>query len=413
MKRFAIYASISLATVLVILFLYRFRVVLALLIASLALAAAVRPLIASLTARGLSHPLSVGFVYLSGLLLLAAIIVVFGALLRSEVPRLAEDLARAYELLHPAWQDGSAWQQMMVRRLPSPETFYESIGGEEGELFAQQLLQVTRRLLAGIGLLLLTIIVSLYWAVDQPRAERLGLSFFSPRHRQIARGIWRDIGEGVGGYLRSEGTQTLIALIALTAGYHLLGLPYPTILALGVALAWLVPLVGVLLALPMVIASGLIHGLLAAAAAVLYTLAIFAVLEYIVEPRIRQRHRFSPILTILAMLVLLESFGLLGLILAPFLSMAVQITLSHTVSRRRDAGRQDGTAPKIGDLRHSLEALRSTLDEMEDRARPELVNLAGRLENLLQMAETPDGEPALERDESGSTPSKPDARRPL
>ena len=77
------------------------------------------------------------------------------------------------------------------------------------------------------------IILSLYWSADQMRFERLALSVFPKKHHQRIRQIWRSVETGVGAYVRSEVIQSVLAGIILGTGYGLMGVPYPTILAIS------------------------------------------------------------------------------------------------------------------------------------------------------------------------------------
>lgn len=392
MSRLVLYAAISLATVLAVLLLYQFRVALAILLLSLALAAAVRPLIIAVTSRNLPLSVAIAVVYLAGFFLLALFVAGLGSALMTELPLLGEDLALAYEELYSEWQDGMAWQQALYHRLPAPETLYASIGGDNGQVLGQRLLGFTRGLATGAGLFLLTVIVSVYWSVDQARFERLWLSFLPPRRRTLARNIWRGIESGVGAYVRSEAVQGVLAVLAFSMGYYLLGLRYPTVLTLWSALSWLVPLVGPILALPPVIASALASGVTTAVLSVAYTLLVFVTLEYVVEPRFLRRSRFNAIVTILAMLVLLDSFGFLGLILAPPVAVTVQVALTHTIGQRHER-RKHGANLDLANLRQDLIALRKTLAEIDGEATPEVMSLVRRLEGLLQLTETSVGQP--------------------
>lgn len=83
------------------------------------------------------------------------------------------------------------------------------------------------------------------------------LSLLAVGQRNQARRIWQAIESGAGAYLRSEIVQSFVGIVLLYIGYQLIGLPYPSLLALLGGMAWLVPLVGVLLTAIPVLAVGL------------------------------------------------------------------------------------------------------------------------------------------------------------
>ena len=55
---------------------------------------------------------------------------------------------------------------------------------------------------------------------------------------------WRAVEQAIGRYLRQELALALTAALLLGAGYALLGLPYPSALALLAFFGWFIPLLG-------------------------------------------------------------------------------------------------------------------------------------------------------------------------
>ena len=99
-----------------------------------------------------------------------------------------------------------------------------------------------------IGQLLISLVLSIYWSVDQQHFKRLWLSLLPFDMRARAREIWQEIETGLGGYLRSQLIQSMLALILMGIGFQVLGLKYAVALAFLGAIGWLIPWVGVLLA---------------------------------------------------------------------------------------------------------------------------------------------------------------------
>ena len=99
-----------------------------------------------------------------------------------------------------------------------------------------------------LGQLMIVLVLSVYWSADQEHFKRLWLSLLPFERRARARLIWQTLESGLGAYLRSQVIQTVLAVILLGIGYQVLGLQYPVALALIGAIGWLIPWVGVLLA---------------------------------------------------------------------------------------------------------------------------------------------------------------------
>ena len=144
--------------------------------------------------------------------------------------------------------------------------------------------------------------LSLYWSINQIHFERLWLSLLPSGQRKQARGIWRTIELDLGAYIRSEVVQSLLAGLLLGLGYWLLGSPYPALLALIGALAWLIPVVGCALAMILPLLVGLLTSVQLGLTTALYTLVVLIALEVWVEPRLFRRKWDNPILTVVMLL---------------------------------------------------------------------------------------------------------------
>ena len=130
----------------------------------------------------------------------------------------------------------------------------------------------------------------------------------------------------------------MLAFMLLGIGYWLLGSPYPILLALIGALAWLIPVVGAPLAIILPLLIGLLTSVQLSLFTVLYTLVVLIALQVWVEPRLYKRKWNNPILTLVILLAMADAFGLLGILVAPPLSVVCQILWSRLVSNRLASG---------------------------------------------------------------------------
>jgi len=389
MKRLTVYTFIVMATVTAVIFLWQFRVVVGLFFLSLALASAARPPAIRLTRRGLPLWSAIVLTYLTGLMLAAGLLLLLGSQMLAEAQELIGAAAVAYESSWLAWTTGTTSQQAVANRLPPPRQLFEAIGGPQGELLAQRLFDLVIGLATVLGGLIVAVALSVYWTADQARFERLWLSLLPAERRAQARLTWQAMDRGVGAYIRSEIGQSFVGILLLFAGYWFLGVPYPALLALLGGIAWLVPLVGVALTVIPTLLVGLTVGPVLAAAAVLYTVVILLALELLVEPRLFNRRRYSSILTVLVMLVLVEDFGVFGLILAPPLSAAVQILGAHWLTTQKTAVPLDAPS-QLAALREQLASVQMVLRSQQEPAAEqslEIGNVAERLEKLVGRAD--------------------------
>ena len=225
--------------------------------------------------------------------------------------------------------------------------------------------------------------LSLYWSIDQIHFERLWLSLLPSELRKHARDIWRIIEPDLGAYIRSELVQSLLAALLLGLGYWLLGSPYPTLLALIGALAWLIPVVGAALAVILPLLMGLLTSVQLSLFTALYTLVVLVALQIWVEPRLFRRKWDNPILTLVILLAMADAFGLLGIIVAPPLSAVCQILWNLLVSNRLIAR----DAAHVSDLKERQARLRVAIEEMDELPPPLVMSSMERLTDLLERAE--------------------------
>ena len=391
MKRLALYALVVAATLAFLVAVWQFRGVFILLALSLILTAALRPSVDFLAARGLRAVWARAAVYLlvfGGLVI--GIYLVSGPLL-AELQLLTNYLVILYDSTHSAWTDGTALQQSIMGRLPAPNELDELATGPAGLSFLRLIFGVTQSVASLVGGLVIVIILSLYWSADRNDFERLWLSLLPAGRRIEARAIWQTAEASLGDYLRSEAIQAFLAVIMLVLGYHIIGLDYPWMTALITGISWLIPLAGFLIAGLAAFISGLASaGLVLALEALALTAGVLVFLELVVEPRLFNRRRFSGVLITLAIIILVEAYGMVGFVVAPLIAVAVQVLAEHIIR----VIRSPGVTPSVGIdiLEQRLAAVngrftKTAAAEGEDgQLTPEAANLLARLEDLLSAA---------------------------
>jgi predicted PurR-regulated permease PerM len=384
-KRAAWLTALVLATLAVLALLWQFREAVALFIFSLGVGAAARPLVDRLAAHKIPRGLGLALVYLGIVGGLALLLIALGGEIVGEFGRLTDRFVGFYDHLWSSWPHGSPLEQAIVKDLPPPAQLYQQITGAQGGAFFQTVLGFTLSTFTLLSQFFAVLVLSIYWTVDQVHFERLWLSLLPAEQRARAREIWREIEGGVGAYLRSELTQSLLAGLLLGLAFWLIGLDYPVLLAIFGAITWLVPWLGALLALTPVVLSGLQGGWGLAALAGACTIGILVFLEAIVEPRLYSRRPVSSLLTVIIMIALVDVIGLIGLLLAPPLAAAAQILYTGLV-RVQVVERKAEPEQRLEELKARLTELRSQAAGREEELPPQTASLMVRLEGLLQKA---------------------------
>jgi len=303
-------------------------------------------------------------------------------LLIGDLQELAQTISVQNTWVLPPWLEGSLFQQALDRWLPTPEKLFEAIT-DQRQLMESAILGFTQGIGGIVSAFLVILFLSIYWSINQNHFERLWLSLLPSEQRTPARDVWRTLEHDLGAYIRSEIIQSLLAVLLLGLGYWLLGSQYPALLAVVGAIAWLVPVVGAALAVILPLLLGLLTGAHLSLLTVLYTLIVLMALQVWVEPRLFRRKWNNPILTLVILLAMADAFGLLGIILAPPLSVSCQILWKLLVSDRL----APDTAVQVSDLKERQARLRLAIEEMEGPPPPLVLSSMERLASLLEKAE--------------------------
>jgi putative permease len=267
--------------------------------------------------------------------------------------------------------------------LPPPSKLFEAVTGDQGQLVLPAILGFTQGIGGVLSGVLVILFLSIYWSTNQIHFELLWLSLLPSELRKQARDIWRTIESDLGAYIRSEVAQSLLAGLLLGIGYWLLGSSYPTLLALIGALVWLIPIVGATLAVILPLLIGLLTSVQLGLLTVFYTLMVVIVLKVWVEPRFYKRKWSNPVLTLVILLALADAFGLVGIIVAPPISVVCQILWSRLVSDRLPLG----ASAQVSDLKERQTRLWTTIKEMQEQPPPLVISSMERLTHLIEKAE--------------------------
>jgi predicted PurR-regulated permease PerM len=384
MMRVAWVAALVLITLTILVLLWQFSAAVVMFLLSLAAAAAFRPMIETLSQRvpqkGLALAISFGLVVVA---LLALIFVVSGPLI-ANLQQAIDDLFMAYGRLKNIWLHAqSPLMVNLAEQLPPTQVLYDALIGDDPGHAIQAVFGAAEGTFEFLGRLAIVVALSLYWSADHVRFERLWLSLLPVESRAQARKIWQAIETGIGAYLRREFTLSVLGGVCLWIGYLMLGIHYPILLALIGALARLIPWLGpVLMALLLILAGSELGGWASLAAAA-YTLLILILLEMTLGTRIFSRQRYSSLPLVIVMMALADSFGFLGVVLAPMLAVAIQILFSNLLPIH--AVEPNGTRDQTyTGLQEKMELIKQMTTTLGGPHASETASLTMRLEQLLE-----------------------------
>ena len=184
---------------------------------------------------------------------------------------------------------------------------------------------------------LAVLVLTLYFLASLPSIKATAYRMV-PRSRRARVGLLTDeILTRVGGYVAGALTIASASGLATFALLTVLGVDFPLALALLVALAGLVPLVGATLAATVVVVVALFTSVQAGIVCAVFYLVYQQVENYVLYPRIMKRSvDVSPVGTVVAVLVGGSLLGVLGALLAIPTAAAVQLVLKEVLSPRQD-----------------------------------------------------------------------------
>lgn len=316
-------------TLVVLLLLWQFSISIVLFVLSLAVAAALRPIINDIATRTRSKRVALIFVYSVVIGTIVVTLVIGGQLLIRDLQTATDDIATVYAAIKEEWPRAeSLFRQSVAEQLPSADDLYQAITSAEGILLLTEGGELGD-FFSGFGYITIILVLGIYWSADQLRFERITVSLFPDEHRPKALHVLRTVEKGVGAYLRSELLQSFLAGLLLWLGFDLIGLRYPALLAIWVAVIRLIPWFGVLIAILPLALLGVGSMPILSILSVIYTVFILLVLRIAIEAKVMNRRRNNSLMIVLFVVVLAEAFGFIGVLLAPPLAVAVRILLQE------------------------------------------------------------------------------------
>jgi len=207
-----------------------------------------------------------------------------------------------------------------------------------GGSIATGVLGVGKIVLSAVASTVIVLVVSIYLLVDMPRFKRTVFSL-SPRSRRARVVlIGEEIFSKVGGYVLGNVFISVITGIGTWAWCLALGIPYPLLLAVLVAVFDLVPVVGSTVGGIIVAVVGLTVSLPVAAATVAFYIAYRLVEDYLISPRImRHTVQVPGLVTVVATLIGGTLLGIIGALIAIPVAAAINLLLNEVASPRLEA----------------------------------------------------------------------------
>jgi predicted PurR-regulated permease PerM len=237
--------------------------------------------------------------------------------------------------------------------------------------FATSLGTPALNLLRGLGtgiVAAVTIFVLAYLAVlEGPKVVEGTLALFPPRRAERIRRVTRDCAKTVTGYISGNLLISAICGILTYAVLKFSGVQFAALIALFVAIADLIPLVGATLGAVVASIAAFLHSVPAGIAVVIFFVIYQQLENHLLQPVIFARTvKLNPLAVLIAILLATELAGILGALLAIPVAGIIQVVLRDVWDHRRGAPKAE---PTVGEDRTPVDATANADDQArEDRA---------------------------------------------
>ncbi|GHF47090.1 AI-2E family transporter [Deinococcus metalli] len=284
------------------------------------------PLLTRLERRGVPRPAGIVLLVLAFFGVLAMISPLVSTIVRevqaliAQAPSLLERLndtlrrlsARS-PLLASAQQQFEAWVKVNQQALPGRlSTSLGSLLSPSGALFSG-----VKGAFGLLGQAFITLVIAIYMMAIYPSIGPFLVRLLPLRFQAHAADVGGHVGRAVGGYFRGQITVALILGVVIATGLTLLGVPSGLAIGFLAALLNIVPYLGVILSVvPALLLAIPLGGLKVALVAALF-LAANQLEGHVIAPRVVSHStNLSSLAVLLAIVFGVETFGLMGAVIA-------------------------------------------------------------------------------------------------
>ncbi|MEU4337736.1 AI-2E family transporter [Micromonospora lupini] len=333
-RRALVVIGLVLATALVLAFVYATRRVLVWAVVAAFFAVALKPSVDWLQRRfARRRAVATLLVFLAAFVVVAVLATVILVPLLDELGRFAE---RGPELLRDARAGHGPLGQLVER------TGVRRYVGEHsdqlrdfGSRLRQPAVGVLRGVVETVAGLVTVVVLAYLMVLESPRITRGVLAAAGDGQGERLRRVGREVSRTVTGYLTGNLLISVICGALTFVVLALTGVPFAGVIALLVAVADLVPLVGATIGAVIAAGAGFLHSPTAGVVVLVFFVIYQQVENHLLQPLILARAvRLNPLTVLLSVLLAAELAGLLGALLAIPAAGIVQTLLREYGPRR-------------------------------------------------------------------------------
>jgi predicted PurR-regulated permease PerM len=354
--RWAVAGTVGVLVVLLIAYgFYAIRGIIVLVLTGLFVAISLDPAVRWLVTRGLRRSFAVALVVL-------VLVALFGVFVWSIVPPVVEQGGKLFADL-PGYLRSLSDQSRAVREITDRFHLTDRLTSLVADLparLAGGAVGVVQRFVGALASALTVLVLAIYFMADMPRLQRGVVRLFPPRRRPRVAEIVDVVVDKVGGYMIGNLLISLFAGVSSLVCLELVGVPFALPLAVTVAIADLIPMIGATLgAVVCVVVSVFTVGIWPRTVIVLLFFIAYQQLEnYLIAPRVMRNTVDLPAVAVLLVALIGGALlGLVGAIMAIPIAATVKVVMSPmvaTMHERPSTDRPGSAPPQRGGSRRGM-----------------------------------------------------------
>lgn len=205
-------------------------------------------------------------------------------------------------------------------------------------------LGVLRSFFNGLFAFITILVLTFLMLLRGPELCRGALGLVAPRYQERVRLVAADAAKAVSGYMFGNLLISLVAGVCTYVFLRIVGVPYPEVLALWVAFADLIPLVGATLGAIPTIAVAFLYSTPAGIATVIFYVVYQQFENHFLQVTVMARTvDVNPLAVLVSVLAGIELFGFLGALLAIPAAGVIQVIVRNVYDERRGRFKEEPT----------------------------------------------------------------------
>jgi len=250
------------------------------------------------------------------------------------LPQFVKGLPEAFSKYQHRWE-------AFVGRVHIPQPVQDAIseaGGKLQKALPGKLASLGGSLAKSAGFVLWIVLIPLatiYLLADLDEVGKKVIHVTPKRHRERVRQLGAEIGEVFLGWARGMALVSTANGVVVGAGLAILGVPYSLIIGIVAILLYPVPYIGAWLTVLISFLTALATvGIAKAGIAVLIVVAANQVFDNLITPRVvGGKVGLHPVVSLIALMVGAQLFGIVGMLIALPVAATIQILLVHAIPK--------------------------------------------------------------------------------